>query len=203
LDGKNRNGTVMLRDIGFIDTGWNPDEQRDLVVSWCKDKKANWWPAKGLGHSQGGFRAKRMYTAPQRRTSTVLDIGDQWHAVCLANGNIEVHHNVDFGKLWVHSKLQQPGDNPGAMTLFTVSDYREHVAFLKHLTAEQLMEVDGENKWIKESSSNHWLDALVLAAAAQKTGRANRTRTTRKAEAKSATETKSRAGTSTRSASPI
>lgn len=166
LGWQKQDGTQMPRDIGFVDTGWNPDEQRDLVISWCKDKKANWWPAKGLGHSQGGFKAKRMYTAPQRRTSTVLDTGDQWHTVMLGSGDIEVHHNVDFGKLWVHSKLQQPGNNPGAMTLFTVSDYREHVAFLKHLTAEQLMEVDGENKWIKESSSNHWLDALVLAAAA-------------------------------------
>lgn len=171
LGWQKQDGTPMPRDIGFVDTGWNPDEQADLIISWCKEKKANWWPAKGLGHSQGGFRTKRMYTPPVNKTSTVLEIGDQWHAVMLGSGNVIIQHNVDFGKLFVHSRLQQSGGEPGAMTLFTVSDYREHVAFMKHLTSEQLIEVDGENKWIKESSSNHWLDALVLAtAAARKLG---------------------------------
>lgn len=165
LGWQKKDGTVMQRDIGFVDTGWNPDEQSDLIISWCRNKKSNWWPAKGLGHSQGGFRARRMYIEPKGRSQTVLEIGDQWHTVALPNGNVIVQHNVDFGKLWVHGKLQQTGNEPGAMTLFTVSDYREHVAFLKHLTSEQLVEKDGEQKWIKESSSNHWLDALVLAAA--------------------------------------
>jgi hypothetical protein len=80
-------------------------------------------------------------------------------------------HNVDWEKLWVHRKMQQPGDEPGAMTLFKVANNKEHLTFLKHLSNEQLVEENGESKWLTVSNNVHYLDALCLAAlAARKLG---------------------------------
>jgi hypothetical protein len=147
-----------------------------MIVSWCKEMaaagKGSWWPAIGRGHTQSGFGGvKRSYTAPKRKGGSVLAVGEQYHVVRLASGNLIIEHNVDWEKLFVHRRMSQPHDEPGAITLFIPSDSREHLDYLKQITSEQLVEKDGETKWIKERKDNHYLDATILALlAARKAG---------------------------------
>jgi hypothetical protein len=136
----------------------------DYIIAWCLAHKG-WWPSQGQGHTQGGFGAKRMYATPRQKSKTIIEIGEQYHVVFL-NGKYVLQHNVDFGKMWVHSKIQKPAGTPGALTLYNVSDKREHTKFYAHLTAEQLILENGEHKWLQISKGNHYLDALVLAATA-------------------------------------
>jgi hypothetical protein len=57
------------------------------------------------------------------------------------------------------------------MTLFITPSTNEHTTFLKHITAEQLIEKEGEYKWQATTRNNHYLDALCLATtAARKLG---------------------------------
>jgi len=153
-------GAKIVPVLGCIDCGYMPD----YIIAWCLAHNG-WWPSQGQGHTQGGFGAKRMYTAPRQKSKTIIEIGEQYHVVFL-NGKYVLQHNVDFGKMWVHSKLQKPAGTPGALTLYNVSDKREHTKFYAHLTAEQLILENGEHKWLQISKGNHYLDALVLAATA-------------------------------------
>jgi hypothetical protein len=153
-------GRKITPALGCIDCGYMPE----YIISWCLTRKG-WWPSQGQGHTQGGFGAKRMYTAPRNKSKVIIEIGEQYH-VTLLNGKYVLQHNVDFGKLWMHSKLQKPPGAPGALTLYSVADKREHTKFYAHLTAEQLVEEKGEHKWIQVSKGNHYLDALVLAGVA-------------------------------------
>ena len=153
-------GEKITPAIGCIDCGYMPE----YIIDWCLQHKG-WWPAQGQGHTMGGFGAKRMYTAPRNKSKTIIEIGEQYHVVFL-NGKYVLQHNVDFGKMWVHQKMQKPANTAGALTLYNVSDKREHTKFMAHLTAEQLILEDGEHKWLQISKGNHYLDALVLAATA-------------------------------------
>lgn len=162
-------GEIKHKALSCIDAGY----QQETVVEWCR-KTGGYWPALGKGHTQTAFGAggfKRLYAAPRAKSKSILDIGEQYHVVKLGNGAVVINHNVDWEKLWVQNKLKQPGNEPGALTLFTVADNREHLTFLKHLTAEQMVEENGETKWLATTKNNHYLDALCLAGlAARKMG---------------------------------
>lgn len=146
-------GQLLPVTRGLVDAGWN----QELIQRWCKAK--GWAACKGFGVTQrmGG----RNYRAPKTTGSVVVWIGEQCHAVLQENGLRLIEHNTDFGKSWLHARLNQPTDQPGALTLWGAP--ADHISFVKHLTAEQLIEEKGILKWQSVRNSNHWLDSTALS----------------------------------------
>jgi hypothetical protein len=106
-----------------------------------------------------------------QRSETVRYIGQDFHINFLPTERTNlVEINADYWKTWVHQRLTQPLDKPGAMTLFQAP--RElHIAIAKHLTAEVKSEEFGPGKgaivkWTCLRRQNHFFDALYYASAA-------------------------------------
>jgi phage terminase large subunit GpA-like protein len=150
----------------FIDSGY----MAPVVYEFCR-KRENinvFWPCIGRGIGQ---QRLQHYNRPMQRTDTTRYIGRDFHINFLPSENTNlVEINADYWKTWVHQRLTQPLDKPGAMTLFQAP--RElHMSIAKHLTAEVKSEefVPGKGsvvKWTCLRRQNHFFDALYYASAA-------------------------------------
>jgi hypothetical protein len=78
--------------------------------------------------------------------------------------------DADAWKTWIHQRLSNPLDQPGALRLYKAPP-QEHLSLAKHLTAERKTEefIAGKGvvtRWERIRRQNHWFDALYNAAVA-------------------------------------
>lgn len=146
-------GRMNRRSI--IDAGnWQAD-----VVAACRAMWPRVLPGKGFGEKQ--VRADR-------------DISQTgFEPARLDDGGAIIELLADYWKCRLHDALSIPVDRPGALTLFKVEKVREHMSFVKHLTAERQVQeyIPGKGnrtRWevIAQHRPNHWLDAVAMAFAA-------------------------------------
>ena len=157
-------GAPALPAFVLIDAGWRPD----VIDAFMSDAHTppNWVACKGYGAGQEG----RVYRPPKATGGDVVFVGDgcdaRWRAEV---GRHFVNIAVDRWKTWVASRLDTGARADGALTLFVAARPQEHMTIARHLTAErQVTEwVAGKGdvvRWERVHRSNHFLDALVLAA---------------------------------------
>lgn len=131
------------------------------VVAACRSMWPRVLPAKGFGESQ--VRADR-------------DISQTgYEAKRLDTGDALIELLADAWKTKVHDALQIPVGKPGALVLYHVKSLRDHLAFVKHLTAERKVTeyIPGKGnktKWelVAQHRPNHWLDATAMSYAAMR-----------------------------------
>jgi phage terminase large subunit GpA-like protein len=147
-------GVPVKRAI--VDAGnWQAD-----VVAACSDFYPQICPAKGFGESQ--VRADRDMSQTG------------YEPVKLDTGDVLIELLADYWKTQVHDAWRIDVDKPGALTLFHVDKSREHLAFVKHQTAERQVSeyIPGKGnktRWemIAQHRPNHWLDSTAMAFAAR------------------------------------
>jgi hypothetical protein len=145
--------TASVRpQLVLVDSGnWE-----STVVMFCLESHGGFMPSKGFGVQQLSRRI--IYHEPG------------YEIVQQQAGHALVEINSDWWKSYVHSRVQTPAGQPGALTLFHASP-TEHLTFAKHLTAERRVEefIAGRGlvtRWEAVNRNNHYLDALALACVA-------------------------------------
>jgi len=179
-------GPLKPFDAVFVDSGYA--EHTEPIYLFCRStdiRKAGrrfrkFWPVKGYGEGQ---QAGTSYSRPKSTGSVIRWIGDELHIVQLKRPEPPpmqtIQMNADAWKCRVHDALRVPAENVGAMTVFQAMP-KEHTAFSKHLTAEQMFEkfdpVSGKvvRKWKCISRVNHFFDATSGGLAAVSFVRARR-----------------------------
>ncbi len=151
--------------VHIIDSGYQPAPVYACVREFGQP---DWFPAKGYGQTQ---EKMKNYTARHNTSGKqVILAGDEYHVSQLDNDAVGLlHFNSDHWKSFVHDRLRQSREEPGAMTLFEAMSSTQHWALAKHLTAEKKTSefVQGKGdvvKWVKTNRNNHWLDAMAMAA---------------------------------------
>ena len=150
--------------LALVDAGY----MTDVVYAFCRESGNRFLPSVGRGASQQHVQYQNRVTTTG---STVVHMGEGFHINWLPPANAHlVEIDADHWKTWVHHRFTVPASSPGALTLFhgTPSD---HLAFAKHLTAEQKTEefIAGKGivaKWERLRKANHWFDALSYASVA-------------------------------------
>jgi phage terminase large subunit GpA-like protein len=149
----------------WLDAGY----MTPVVYEFCRkaaDKRFQ--PCVGRGANQ---QRQQIYNRPTQLTQTTKFIGRDFHINYLPTERINlVEINADYWKTWVHQRLTQPLDKPGALTFYQAPP-EMHLSIAKHLTAEAKTEefVAGKGvivKWECIRRNNHFFDALYYAAAA-------------------------------------
>ena len=155
---------MVIPPQAWIDAGY----LTPVVYEFCRQAGNRFVPCVGRG---AGQQRQQWYNRPTQTGSTVKCIGKEFHINHLPTERMHlVEINADYWKTWIHQRLTQPLDQPGAMTFFHAP--REiHLAIAKHLTAERKTEefIAGKGvvtKWERIRKQNHWLDALYLAGTA-------------------------------------
>ena len=160
-------GGVRVPDAVWIDSGWADHQQ--AIYAFCREAGDRYRPIKGHGASQ---RHATKYVQPTQKNNTIRHIGDGYHlARQRVDRNLLVHINVDRWKTRVHDGLSSSPNAPGALTLFRAMSPKEHWRFAMHMTSERWINefkpgIGNVQRWETVSRNNHWLDALVYAAAA-------------------------------------
>lgn len=173
----------VLRDLA--DSGWiiGPDEgerhaadlvvvdagyQTPVVYAFCREAGSRFRPAVGRSSTQ----APTHYRGGPKTTGAVVSkIGEGYHLARLRTERLElVEVDADHWKTWTHSRLVQPVDLPGAMTLYRAPP-NDHLAFAKHVTAERKVDEflpsrGVVTRWERVRKNNHWFDALYNACVA-------------------------------------
>lgn len=150
-------GELLRPKVGLVDMRY----EGQSVVAACSSMGPAWFPARGWGASQD---MGRNYVAPKQRTKVVLAIGLEYHIQREAQWRCRiVNSNVDYWKSWLHNRLTTAVGEAGALTLYGVSQFRDHMPLAKHFTSERQYEefVAGKGRvirWEKLHRNNHWLD---------------------------------------------
>jgi phage terminase large subunit GpA-like protein len=155
-------------DAVWIDAGWAPTAE--AVYQFCDESGGDVWrPCKSHGAGQG---MERAYNVPKSTGATVRLLGNNYHFSLLKpSGVLLVEVNADHWKSFYHQRISVPADHAGAVTFFLSPDRNEHMALVKHLTAEKAVEEYDPKKglmtvWRRIRKQNHWLDCSMLASAA-------------------------------------
>ncbi|HYE19925.1 MAG TPA: terminase gpA endonuclease subunit, partial [Tepidisphaeraceae bacterium] len=146
-------GGREVRRVGVDCGNWQSE-----VVGACRSMWPRVMPCKGFGERQ--VRADRDISQTGYEPAR-LDTGDAILELL-----------ADFWKSAVHDALKIPDDKPGGLTLFRVERVRDHLSYVKHLTAERQVQEyivgkGNRTKWetISSGRPNHWLDATAIAMA--------------------------------------
>lgn len=157
-------GGRKMVDVSFIDSGY----KKEPVYAFCRESRGmNFYPSKGFGTTQ---RTPEKFR--QRNKNECVLYGDGFQGVLQAGeGVVLLELNSDHWKGFVHSRLQTPIGQPGALTLFKAKADNDHLTIAKHFCAEKREEdfVPGQGtvtKWVAVSRNNHYLDATAYACAA-------------------------------------
>lgn len=143
--------------LALIDEGWETDLVRRIA------RRFGWFTAKGFGSNQRDASTK--FYEPKAKGGQCKWVGDKCHGVELADGTVVVHHDADYGKGWLHHRLQTPQGQPGHIGVF--GNPGEHDEFFKQILAEQYIEQNGRLSWVKKKGTeNHYLDGGVLMGCA-------------------------------------
>ena len=131
-------------------------------MKFCREHRG-WWPCEGFGYSQQTFGKRRSaYVSPKTKSKSIIKLGEEYHIVSDSRLRQSVQHNSDWGKTYIQRAMQAAPDDRRVISLFDTVGENEHLKYLKHLTAEQLLEENGEYKWQKIRQANEYLDATVL-----------------------------------------
>ena len=156
-------------DQVFIDSGY----QADVVYAFIRESDQTLYrPAVGRG---AGQQHRQWYNRPKKSGGVVKHLGQNYHITRVQADRPRtyvhlVEVNSDYWKTWLHQRLAAPIELPGSLSLYNALP-REHLKLAKHFTAERetdefLPHKGMVKKWIRESRSNHWLDAGYNACAA-------------------------------------
>ena len=166
------NAKPMLPRAVFCDAGWNTNRVYEICKTINKRKVIKWIPSFGRGIDQ---LKKHSYTTPakrpQQKDHKILWRGQGVHLSKTEN-HPGLHHAIISSDEWktrVQAAVKTPREQAGALTIHAALA-SELTSFGKHLTSERSTEefVAGKGlvtKWVTESRSNHWLDALYMASA--------------------------------------
>ena len=158
-------------DVVAIDTG----AFTNVIYQFIRDAGGEPFRAiKGTGN------AKFQHGQP----SATRIVGDHWFAGFLKSEGVWVCSlDSDYWKQFVHQMFITPTFdeaqqfNPGALSLYAPGkkangeyDLRRHLAFSKHITAEEYRSefIEGKGmqaKWFVNSRNNHWLDSTCYCCA--------------------------------------
>jgi len=156
----------------WIDAGY----QTDRIYSICKElnkrKLIKWIPSFGRGLDQlKKFSYSTPAKRPKQQDSKILWRGTAVHISKTENWAGLQHAIIssDEWKTKVQSAAKAPMGSPGSLSIHSALS-SELISFGKHLTSERGVEefMAGRGlvtKWVTESRSNHWLDALYMSAA--------------------------------------
>jgi phage terminase large subunit GpA-like protein len=158
---------VVRRPVAVgIDSGWG--DSTAVVYAFVREMATvgtiDWLALKGFGFSQG-----RRYTRPRTVSNLIVQIGEGYHLVQLADaGVLLLEFDADQWKSWLHQRIKTPLGEPGALTLYQAPP-RDHYAWAKQVTAERQIEefVAGKGMMVRWENTlrrpNHYLDAAVMA----------------------------------------
>ena len=125
-----------------VDSGY----MTDYVYEFCRKHR-------GLAVSTKG---QETLDKPFKATNIDVNIRGK----VIKNGLQLWNFNSDMMKVWVHSRIEWPDDEPGAWYL--PSDIDED--YCKQIVAEQrITKANGKATWVKTAKDNHFLDAEALA----------------------------------------
>jgi phage terminase large subunit GpA-like protein len=162
-------GQMNAPDWAIVDSGNWADEVYAFIRE-CRQAEKMWiLPAKGFG---AGQERSQWYNRPKSTGGIVKHVGESFHISWHKPESLflmEVDANQWKGQ--IHSRLSCTVEAPGALTFYRGDNPREHMSFVKQLTAEKEIEefVEGKGlvrRWVPQHKNNHWLDALYNAAAA-------------------------------------
>lgn len=146
---------VMRPTMGLVDSGYCDEG----VFAFTRESPG-WNPTKGFGVTK--------YHHPTKKLG-ILGVGEHCHAATLAEKGVRlIEFDVDYWKSRAQEGLIGPLRSPGAISLFHVSDAREHLSWAKHCTAEELVQEfsagQSVTRWKQIANRpNHWWDCLVMA----------------------------------------
>lgn len=147
-------GVVVPNAVG-VDARWKPAAVYGFVRA-----------AKGY-HAMMGYgttlHRTGAYVSPRGTGKVVTWVGEAMHESYHQPGRTTIiHFDADIAKAVVHERLAVAAEDPGALRLYAANP-NEHTKFVKHLTAEKQVLVDGNPKWEQVRRANHWLDALSMS----------------------------------------
>lgn len=159
-------GEVVPIHRGLIDRRFRDE----AVYRFIRDTGgAQFLPAVGIGDSADGRRSP-FREKPPEGIKLPRKPGDRWYAEKQLNGIWLVSMDTDYWKQWVHDRWLTPVGRPGSLSLWGNHPWT-HKTFARHQTAEEVRDVwdakkGHQRKFVRLHKSNHWLDAMYMAAVA-------------------------------------
>lgn len=147
----------------FVDSGYKPDQVRDACRSSAH--AAVLLPSRGLGITA----TRRPMAEYARRPGDRL--GWHWYMPPPVKGARQVHVDTNHWKSFLQARWRTAIGDPGALSLFG-QDSTPHEMLAAQFTAEIPARVTANGRSVDEwhprpgVTANHWLDCLVLTAAA-------------------------------------
>jgi hypothetical protein len=119
---------------------------------------------------RGSGQMQRIYQAPPKNGSGVIEIGHHWHVARNKRWKcFQIFADSDHWKDRLQDSFKQPKENPGSISLYHAPE-REHLRVSKHLTNEhrtvEFQPGKGEVIRFVKKGANHWFDAAYNARAA-------------------------------------
>jgi hypothetical protein len=153
-------GVARPLDFALVDSGkWS-----DAIYAFARE--VGQYPYRAAkGH--GSARTLSAWSKKTTVNKTVKWIGEHWYVSIQKGGILLTQMHVDHWKAFVHERFLTAAGQPGSLTLFADhGDPRTHLAFARHIVAEELREEfePGKGlvrKWHAVHRNNHWLDVLV------------------------------------------
>jgi len=161
---RTEDGDIVKPNEIWIDCGWMPD----IVYEFCREHAGVVFPSRGYGQNRHMYT--RYHRPDRKKNRNIHSLGEQYHVVRIPRDRVFRRDvDSDYWKAFLHERLAQDINSPGAMTLFMATP-RDHLALVKHLTAErQIVEVKPRGgrviTWEVVRRANHWLDVFYNVCA--------------------------------------
>ena len=153
-------GVARGLDLALVDARY----MTDVVYGFVAQSGGSVFRA-AMGY--GTSRNLKSWRQPRSKSKLVRMLGENWYISKQPSGINLVNHHSDHWKGFAHERFLTPSDHPGSLTLYgTADESRRHMAFSKHITAEELSDefVRGKGiirKWVQKRKTNHWLDCTA------------------------------------------
>lgn len=159
---------IMKPGHVWIDTGYEPDSIFKATIARFGRPRRRSMVQMVLGRGSG--QMQRIYQAPPKNGSGVIEIGHHWHVARNKRWKcFQIFADSDHWKDRLQDSFKQPKENPGSISLYHAPE-REHLRVSKHLTNEhrtvEFQPGKGEVLRFVKKGANHWFDAAYNARAA-------------------------------------
>lgn len=149
-------------------TGIDSGFATETIYKFCKNRGfADCLPVKGYGQS---IRMPQ-YRKPQKTTSVVVYIGNNYHKSWIASaGTFLMETNADYWKGQVQERLSVDAANEQSLIMYDSPNVDEHSRFVAHICSERPVLKHTPRgdvlQWQTENGTraNHWLDSTAYAA---------------------------------------
>lgn len=157
-----QDGSAQQLDRIILDSGYKPDQVRDVVLNSPHARILS--AGKGLGIGARKTPMAEYHRKPGERH------GWHWMQTAPARGFRTINIDVNFWKTFLQARWRTAIGDPGALALYgDVS--AQHEFYATHLASERPTAVTANGRTVEEWSlspnqPNHWLDTLVHCATA-------------------------------------